>query len=354
MILCPFLLFTLLIPSISPSLLPLPRAHHHESLSLPLRGDAVALPHRLILVADVDHTVNKSARSICNQILSAFESGSFSSECPGRISAALRAARGLSVQHDIAFASGVASLESYLGEEGHGDSDWSGFSEVWQRPYKAQFLQGAVARALTAKSKVTINVCSVGFGSGHTALLLLTAGEALGGEVRVYSFDRATARSAIPAQDFLDIRYPERNFLFLGDPPLAMSRFKFAFPDTLCDILLVDPNGLQPLMGNASAQALRSLATLAAPDSLLVLVTTNPRVIPSNNDAHAGDEAPVSPPSLPPSEVWAQAEAAGWIDWEGTLLQAIERPHGDSLLYGKFSSQGPTPGLLPVERFYEV
>jgi len=309
----------------------------------------------LLLVADVNHTVSKSAASICHQIEEAFEAEGFSSECSKRISSSLRAARGLSVQHDPAFALNVASLESYLGEEGHTESDWEGFSEVWQRPYKARFLQSVMARILAAKAEGgggVCNVCSVGFGTGHTALLLLTTGDSSSSvAVHVYSFDRATARSAIPAQDYLDIRYPEKNFLFLGDPPLAIARFKSAFPEIRCDLLLVDPNGMQPLLGNATAQALRSLSSLAAQDGLLTLVSTHPRISPNQGERHSPEQPGGGPPPpLPPGEVWKQAEAAGWIAWEGTLLQALERPDGDALLYGKFTLSGLTPtNKLPVE-----
>ena len=36
-------------------------------------------------------------------------------------------------------------------------------------------------------------------------------------------------------------------------------------------------------------------------------------------------------------KAWAEAEAAGSIAWEGTLLESVDRPAGDALVYGRFA-----------------
>ena len=377
--LAPFALLLALATGSSPqppiALPPLPRAHIHEQLLLPLRGaDAAApSPQRLLLVADAGHSANRSAHSICAQIGAAFltEGLLAPAACRARIAASVRAARGLAAQHAPSVAAGVAAMESYLGEEGHADGDWEGANGAWLHPYKARFLHAALARAPRGA-----NACAVGFGTGHTALVLLAGATAAaeaadgsggggggggggsGGGVRVFSFDRATGRAAIPAQDFLEARYPDRNMLFLGDPPLAMQRFLSAFPATKCALLLVDPNALQPLLGNATAQALRALAALAAPAHTLVL--TSPLALPLPADrkrrqqqqqqqqqriGEAPDAAAAAPAGAPPGEAWEQAHAAGWLAWEGTLLAAPEQPQGDRLYYGAFA-----PDALDVMR----
>jgi hypothetical protein len=350
-------LLLLLLLRASGLVLPLPRAHTHRQFSLPLRGAdaATASPQRLLLVADSGHGVNRSARSICAQMGAAFalEGHLALAECQAGVGGSLRAARGLAAQHDPDVAAGVGALESYLGEEGHADGDWEGTSGAWRHPYKARFLRSLVARAAAAGAEV--NVCAVGFGTGHSALVALT-GAPLG--VRVFSFDRATGRAAIPAQDFLDARFPERNMLFLGDPQLALQRFLAAFPLTRCAVLLVEPNALQPLLGNATAQALRGLQALAAQDHALVLMTPlalppPPRRSRAPAAAAAAAAAAPSPAPPPPGEAWAQAASAGWIHWEGTLLASPEHPEGDRLYYGAFA-QGAEAAMrgarLPVEQ----
>jgi hypothetical protein len=329
-------------------------------------------------VAEAGHGVARSARSLCAQVGAAFElEGHLTpAQCAAGVARSLRAARGLAAQHEPAVAAGVGALESYLGEEGHAEEDWAGSSGTWLHPYKARFLRSLVARAVAAAAAggsagqqppgeaPEVNVCSVGFGVGHSALIALTAADA---GVRVFSFDRATGRAAVPAQDFLDVRFPERHMLFLGDPPAALARFVVAFPFTKCAVLLVEPNALQPLLGNATAAALRGLAPLAAADHALVLLTplalpppplplsaqaaTRRRAAEAAAAAAAGNVSAAA--AAPPGEAWAQAEAAGWLRWEGTLLAAPEAPEGDRVLYGAFAAgaeEAMQGARLPIEQ----
>jgi hypothetical protein len=374
------LLAALLSPAWHCAVLPLPRAHQHQQFTLPLRGGGdSANPQRLLLVAEAGHGVARSARSLCAQVGAAFqlEGHLTPAQCTAGVAHSLRAARGLAAQHEPAVAAGVGALESYLGEEGLAEEDWAGASGMWTHPYKARFLRALVARAAAAAEaelagaqagagsggggggggEAEVNVCSVGFGSGHSALIALT-GAAPG--VRVFSFDRATGRAAIPAQDFLDARFPERNMLFLGDPPAALERFLVAFPATKCAVLLVEPNALQPLLGNATAQALRGLQALAAPDHVLVLVSPlalpPPPLPPSarapqHSRRAAAAAAAAAGGAAPPGVAWEQAEAAGWVHWEGTLLAAPEAPEGDRVLYGAFTlgAAEAMRARLPIE-----
>jgi hypothetical protein len=378
--LLPLLLLLLLLPATG-NVLPLPRAHQHQRFDLPLRGAApggAPSPQRLLLVAEAGHGVARSARSLCAQVGTAFElEGHLTpAQCAAGVARSLRAARGLAAQHEPAVAAGVGALESYLGEEGHAEEDWAGSSGAWLHPYKARFLRSLVARAAAAaaaaaasagagaEAAAEVNVCSVGFGAGHSALIALTGA---GAGVRVFSFDRATGRAAVPAQDFLDARFPERHMLFLGDPPVALARFLMAFPFTKCAVLLLEPNALQPLLGNATAAALRGLQALAAPDHALVLLTpqalpppplplsaqaaTRRRAAAAAAAAAAGGNASAAA-AAPPGAAWEQAEAAGWLHWEGTLLAAPEAPEGDRLLYGAFAAGAAAAmqgARLPIE-----
>jgi hypothetical protein len=204
----------------------------------------------------------------------------------------------------------------------------------------------------------------VGFGAGHTALLLLTAGAPPGGgasRLRVLSFDKAVNRAAVPASDFLDVRFPERSALFLGEPAAALERFRVAFPDMRCSLLVLDPHPQQPLSGNATAQVLRALRPLAAPGHVLVLAGAREAAAPVGEggpEAAAAAAAAARPGQPPrgaahgagptPGAVWRQAADAGWLSWEGTLLEASAAPDGDSLLYGELRVDAPWE-RLPVE-----
>lgn len=336
-------------------LVPLPRAHAHVSLSLDVRGQSSPLvpptPQRLLFLADTGHDVNLSASAFCAQVEEVFDAGAFAgARCRETARGAVRAARGVAAQHAPSLSAAVVAMESFLGEEGYASRDWAGMDGAWSRPYRARFLADIVSRVLDAPLPAAPagggaasfaparvrNVCSVGFGTGHTALTLLTAGVSEGGgissggaaiansRVRVFSFDRATGRAAVPANDYLDARFPDRNFLFLGDPPAAMERFRAAFPDTRCDVALVEPNALQPLAAGATTAALRALAPLAAPGHVLVLI----------GGAGAGPddaEAPV--------RAWRDAADNGWLDWEGTILESPDAPDGEAIRYGAFSDE---------------
>jgi hypothetical protein len=330
-------------------LVPLPRAHAHVSVSLDVRGQASphvpAATQRLLFLADTGHDVNLSASAFCAQVEEVFDAGAFAgARCRETARGAVRAARGVAVQHAPSLSAAVVAMESFLGEEGYAARDWAGMDGAWSRPYRARFLADLVARVLDAPPPAAPagggaapfaparvrNVCSVGFGTGHTALALLTAGVSSEGgaaiansRVRVFSFDRATGRAAVPANDYLDARFPDRNFLFLGDPPAAMGRFRAAFPDTRCDVALVEPNALQPLAGGATTAALRALAPLAAPGHVLVLV--------GGAGAGAGD-------ADAPARAWRDAAEGGELDWEGTVLESPDAPDGEAIRYGAFST----------------
>ena len=299
--------------------------------------------------------------------------------CHAAVRASVRAARGRALQHGADAAAAVLALESYLGEEGHAEADWEGAAGSWERPYRARFLRDLVSRAVASGGEEPLpNVCVLGFGAGHTATLLLTAagapqggGETVGGvpsRVRVLSFDKATNRAAVPASDFLDVRFPDRSALFLGEPSAALERFRVAFPGMLCSVLLLEPHPQQPLLGNATAQALRALRRVAAPGHVLVLAGGREQAAAGSGGGAAGAAAvvqqqagsPAAPgpaavnaSALLPGAVWRQAEAAGWLSWEGTLLETAgegTEGSGDSVLYGALQLDGAAWPQLAVER----
>lgn len=44
---------------------------------------------------------------------------------------------------------------------------------------------------------------------------------------------------------------------------------------------------------------------------------------------------------------WAEAEAGGALEWEGTLLESVDRPAGDALVYGRYAAKVSVP--VPVQ-----
>lgn len=252
--------------------------------------------------------MERTRDSICGQIEAAFNAASYAGACRSDISAHIRPARGLALLHPAPYFDAVVSLETALSENGYYVREFE-VPTLTARPLKA----AALARMLRGDDAVPApaparTYCEVGFGAGHSALLALTTAPGS----RVFSFDHGLARHTVPAHDFLDARFPDRLFLFLGDSAVTVPTLPAYYPGTTCDVVYLDGSYTY----NATRTDLANLRALASPDHVVALA-----------GGGAGTESLAA---------WADFEAEGGLLWEGTVLEAPDRPDADALVYGHF------------------
>jgi hypothetical protein len=378
----------------APLPLPLPRVAWQELMALtpagaPAEQEAAAAPQSVLFVAEEGHGVAKTRANLCAQLAQQFapppdlaarlRAGAPAAEvaaqaqarCRGGVAGAVRAARGLALQHAPDFAAAARELEAALRDEGVDAQDFSGASAaaggaggptLFERPFAAAFLRRLVDAAGAGAGAVAgaagggggggggepLTLCDVGFGAGHASLLFLlatspgggaAAGDSVGGSDdagagagagagarggKVFAFDTGLLRHTVPAHDALDARFPGRLALLLGDSQVTALQLPHYYPQARCDVVWLDASGAH----NATASDLASFARLVrGPEHVVVLAA-----------AAAGSES---------LRAWAEAEARGALAWEGTLLADQSRPDGDALAYGRFVLGADE--ALPVE-----
>lgn len=107
---------------------------------------------------------------------------------------------------DCSYAAAVHAMHEKLSQDGYMSREFE-VANVWARPYRAAALRRLIAGFGGGSGESSLRtVCEVGFGAGHSSLLFLTAAPL----ARVHAFDASLARYTLPAQDYLDDRYPER------------------------------------------------------------------------------------------------------------------------------------------------
>lgn len=139
-----------------------------------------------------------------------------------------------------------------------------------------------------------------------------------------FSFDHGLARHTVPAHDFLDEAFPDRLFLFLGDSAVTLASLQDYYPGTTCDVIYIDGSYTY----NGTKADLDAFRKVASPEHTVVL---------ANADLQGES-----------MRAWSDAIAAGAVEWEGTLHESVDRPAGDSLLYGTFQPQRMDAVVPPV------
>lgn len=113
----------------------------------------------------------------------------------------------------------MTELEETLAGKGHKAEDFDA-PTLYSKPYRAQFLS-RLAGGLAGGGASPRVVCETGFGAGHSALfwiaLSVGPGAVLPHPIAVHSFDHGLAKYSIPAHDFVDERWPENLYLYLGE-----------------------------------------------------------------------------------------------------------------------------------------
>lgn len=278
-----------------------PRVAFHKSLHLPLRGQSQAGDYNLIFVAEEGHDVVTAQQGICSGIENAFDATSYRGRCEREIRDSIRHYRGLALQHDAKYALAVQTMEERLGNEGYVRSEFG--TTMYNKPFRASFLN----RAASAPGGVK-TYCEVGFGAGHSTLLMLNGLP----EVRVHVFDKGTARYAIPAHDYLDDRYPERFYMYLGDSQHTVPRMIDYFPGDACDLVYLD--------GSTSFEDVK------ADLSNFQKLTSNEHTLVLANAVEGSETL----------RAWDEMVRAGKILWEGTILESPGSQYSDAVVYGRY------------------
>jgi len=85
-------------------------------------------------------------------------------------------------------------------------------------------------------NKSNINIMEIGFNSGHSASYFLSNNS----NITVTSFDIGDHNYVLDAKRYIDMLYPLRHTLIIGDSRLSVLKFIKDYPDIKFDIIFVD------------------------------------------------------------------------------------------------------------------
>lgn len=280
----------------------LPRISYQQQLSVPIKGSVPDPsgeypPVNVIFVAEEGHSVRSTRSNICKQVAIKFElplNDPFN--CAVDVSNAVREARGLAMQHPAVYSDAIRSLESGLLDSGIHAHNLPQ-TNVYNQPTVASFLRMRIKDLSGGSNSLSpLSACEVGFGAGHSALLFLVETIEQNPPGLVYSFEVLDALFTVPAHDLVDLAFPDRLKLLLGDGPDVISQLPHYYPEARCNILILSGTSTY----NDTMAQISFFSPLVAENHLLILPFTN------NLDSN------------PAFQAWKDAEAQGSLEWEGT------------------------------------
>ena len=117
------------------------------------------------------------------------------------------------------------SITSFLNERGF--DSFEGYSQ--QVPQQVEDL-------INLTSKPNINVMEIGFNAGHSSEIFLQNNK----DLKLTSFDLGAHDYVTTAKEYLDITYPNRHTLILGDSRITIPEFINNNKDTKFDVIFID------------------------------------------------------------------------------------------------------------------
>jgi predicted O-methyltransferase YrrM len=112
-----------------------------------------------------------------------------------------------------------------------------------------------VAELINLTSCHQINVMEIGFNAGHSAEVFLKNNPTL----TLTSFDLGEHKYVLPAKEYIDITYPNRHTLILGDSTVTVPNYIKKNTEKVFDVIFID-GGHDYSVANTDVENCRKLA----------------------------------------------------------------------------------------------
>lgn len=317
-----------------------PQVGAQKQVNLPLRTAGVEqLPHPsaelytnpVLFIAETGDPSARAASQLCNNLNNTFDTRAYdassgtsaeyaavgtSSSCTRDLQTLLRDQRGLAMLHEPVYASAVFELESTLARDSYFTAEFE--TNVWRKPFRARALHRLAQ--LTLRGSGSSTYCEVGFGAGHSALLVLSSFP----RARVLSYDLGLAPITMAAHELLDEAYPERLYLTVGDSYLTLPRMRDYFQTFTCDLIYLDGSTLY----TSVVADVRALAHVADENTIVAAAA-----------ARRGSDV---------ARAWGDLVETGVLAWEGSMYETPGVPESDAIVYARFVNATLTAATFPL------
>jgi len=209
----------------------------------------------------------------------------------------------------------MLTLSQYLEKNGvHFGEDYEGFSG--QTPVEPIVLD-YFARRPNVKE-----ILEIGFNAGHSTETMFLANP----NANITSFDLGRVRAVKYAKDYMDIAFPGRHTLILGDSVKTVLKYKQDNPTKQFDLIFIDGGHTYAV---AKMDLLRT-SSLAHKDTIVIV---------DDITEHPGWSTGWT---LEPTQVWTEGKRFGEVT---ELGHALDRP-GFGLVWGKYLKAIQTDGTF--------
>jgi len=174
----------------------------------------------------------------------------------------------------------------------------------------SQQIPGQVEDLIRLSSEKT-HIMEIGFNAGHSAEVFLKNNPTL----TLTSFDLGVHEYVLKAKEYIDMMYPKRHTLLLGDSQVSVPRYIDANPGKTFDLIFIDGGHDYPIVNADIENCLR----LSTKDTLILLDDT---IHTSGMYAEW---------TLGPTRAWLEHVNKGNI----TEINKVDYQHGRGMSWGK-------------------